>query len=228
MPWTRICFCCTTLSDIILVERCFIGVISDLHTTLCSGMPGHHNSLKSAGSSEKDAASEGTASALSPPPAVSLKNKRKRNDVEDFGTSKAEEVDPSCQKATYDPYLESLVSSDDEEEVPTVDVAPRTSTSHTLVVSETPVEGEESSPPRQNVATTTPPSSPLAPSPKSTRVEMIVEPTPQLGGSSNPLLDDPMIKELVRIGSQFIGYREYASRTEEKLAEANKLANTLA
>nr|XP_051221549.1 uncharacterized protein LOC127339774 [Lolium perenne] len=36
-----------------------------------------------------------------------------------------------------------------------------------------------------------------------------------------------MIKELVRIGSQFIGYREYASRTEEKLAEANKLADTL-
>ncbi|XP_071680603.1 uncharacterized protein [Lolium perenne] len=37
-----------------------------------------------------------------------------------------------------------------------------------------------------------------------------------------------MIKDLIRIGSQFIGYREYASRTEEKLAEANKLADTLA
>ncbi|KAK1643684.1 hypothetical protein QYE76_061489 [Lolium multiflorum] len=186
------------------------------------------NSLKSAGSSEKDAASEGTRRHLSPPPAVSPKNKRKRNDVEDSGTSKAEEVDPSHQKATYDPYLESLVSSDDEEEVPTLDVAPRTSTSHTLIVSETPVEGEESSPPQQNIVTTTPPSSPLAPSPKRTRVETIVEPTPQLGSPSNPLLDDPMIKELVRIGSQFIGYREYASRTEEKLAEANKLADTLA
>ncbi|KAK1693596.1 hypothetical protein QYE76_010293 [Lolium multiflorum] len=186
------------------------------------------DSLKSAGSSEKDGASEGTASAQSPPPAVSPRNKRKRNDVEDSGTSKAEEVDPSRQKATYDPYLASLVSSDDEEEVPTRDVAPRTSTSHTLLVSETPVEGEESSPPQQNVVTTTPPSSPLAPSPKRTRVETIVEPAPQLGSSSTPLLDDPMIKELVRIGSQFIGYREYASRTEEKLAEANKLADTLA
>ncbi|KAK1619359.1 hypothetical protein QYE76_024876 [Lolium multiflorum] len=186
------------------------------------------DSLKSAGSSEKDGASEGTASAQSPPPAVSPKNKRKRNDVEDSGTSKAEEVDPSHQKATYDPYLASLVSSDDEEEVPTRDVAPRTSTSHTLLVSETPIEGEESSPPQQNVVTTTPPSSPLAPSPKRTRVETIVEPAPQLGSSSNPLLDDPMIKELVRIGSQFIGYREYASRTEEKLAEANRLADTLA
>ncbi|KAK1667923.1 hypothetical protein QYE76_056082 [Lolium multiflorum] len=180
------------------------------------------DSRKSAGSSE------GTASALSPPPAVSPKGKRKRNDVEDSGTSKAEEVDPSRQKATYDPYLASLVSSDDEEEVPTRDVAPRTSTSHTLLVSETLVEGEESSPPQQNVVTTTPPSSPLAPSPKRTRIETIIEPAPQLGSSSTPLLDDPMIKELIRIGSQFIGYREYASRTEEKLAEANKLADTLA
>ncbi|KAK1661068.1 hypothetical protein QYE76_049227 [Lolium multiflorum] len=106
------------------------------------------DSRKSAGNSE------GTSSAQSPPPAVSPKGKRKRNDVEDSGTSKAEEVDPSHQKATYDPYLESLVSSDDEEE--------------------------------------------------------------------------PMIKELIRIGSQFIGYREYANRAEEKLAEANKRADALA
>ncbi|KAK1678533.1 hypothetical protein QYE76_039381 [Lolium multiflorum] len=180
------------------------------------------DSQKSAGSSE------GTASAQSPPPAVSPRNKRKRDEVEDSGTSKAEEVVPSRQKAAYDPYLESLISSDDEEEVPAVDVAARTSTSHTLVVSETPVEGEESSPPQQNVGAPTPPSSPLVPSPKRTRVETIPEPTLQLGSSSSPLLDDPMIKELVRIGAQFIGYREYASKTEEKLAEANKLVDTLA
>ncbi|KAK1615247.1 hypothetical protein QYE76_020764 [Lolium multiflorum] len=36
----------------------------------------------------------------------------------------------------------------------------------------------------------------------------------------------PMIKDLIRIGSQFIGYREYA-RTEEKLAEANNRADAL-
>ncbi|KAK1628419.1 hypothetical protein QYE76_002734 [Lolium multiflorum] len=180
------------------------------------------DSQKSAGSSE------GTASAQSPPPAVSPKGKRKRKGVEDSGTSKAEEVDPSHKKATYDPYLASLISSDDEEEVPTRDVAPRTSASHTLVVSETPIDGEESSPPQQNVVTTTPPSSPLAPSPKRTRVETIIEPTPPLGSSSHSLLDDPMIKELIRIGSQFIGYREYANKIEEKLAEANRLADTLA
>ncbi|KAK1666835.1 hypothetical protein QYE76_054994 [Lolium multiflorum] len=117
---------------------------------------------------------------------------------------------------------------DDEEEVPVTDVAPRTSTSRTVLVSDTLVEGDETSPPQQNVVTTTPPSSPLAPSPKRARVEKIVEPAPQLGSSSTLLFDDPMIKELLRIGSQFIGYREYAARAEEKLAEANERAETLA
>ncbi|KAK1642099.1 hypothetical protein QYE76_059904 [Lolium multiflorum] len=46
--------------------------------------------------------------------------------------------------------------------------------------------------------------------------------------SSTLLLDDPMIKDLLRIGSQFIGYREYANRAEEKLAEANERADALA
>ncbi|KAK1679435.1 hypothetical protein QYE76_040283 [Lolium multiflorum] len=173
----------------------------------------------------KEGASEAT-SAQSPPPAVSPKNKRKRNDAEDSGTSKPEEVVPSRQKAAYDPYLETLISSDDEEEVPAPDVAARTSTSHTLVASETPVEGEET--PQQNVGTATPPSSPLVPSPKRARIETIPEPTLQLSSSSNPLLDDPTIKELLRIGAQFIGYREYASKAEEKLAEVNERANTLA
>ncbi|KAK1606853.1 hypothetical protein QYE76_030526 [Lolium multiflorum] len=186
------------------------------------------DSRKSAGSDEKEAASEATASAQSPPPAVSPKNKRKRNDVEDSDTSKPEEAVPSRQKAGYDPYLETLISSDDEEEVPASDVAARTSTSHTLVASETPVEGEETSPPQQNVGAATPPSSPLVPSPKRARIETIPEPTLQLSSSSNPLLDDPMMKELFRIGAQFIGYRDYASKTEEKLAEVNERANTLA
>ncbi|KAK1632283.1 hypothetical protein QYE76_006598 [Lolium multiflorum] len=185
-------------------------------------------SHKSAASHEKEVESEASESTQSLPPAVSPRNKRKRNDAEDSGTSKAEKVVPSHPKAAYDPYIESLVSSDDEEEVPTVDVAPRTSTSYTVLASDTLVEGEESSPPQQNVVTTTPPASPLAPSPKRTRIETSLEPAPQLGSSSTLLLDDPMIKELLRIGSQFIGYREYASRAEEKLAEANKRADALA
>ncbi|KAK1617237.1 hypothetical protein QYE76_022754 [Lolium multiflorum] len=57
--------------------------------------------------------------------AVSPRNKRKRNDAEDSGTSNAEAV-PSRQKAAYDPYLATLISSDDEEEVPTADVTART------------------------------------------------------------------------------------------------------
>ncbi|KAK1649846.1 hypothetical protein QYE76_067651 [Lolium multiflorum] len=185
-------------------------------------------SRKSAGSSEKEAESEGTTSAHSPPPAVSPKNKRKRTDVEDSGTSKAEEAAPSRRKAAFDPYLEALVSSDDEEEIPAIDATARTSTSHTLVVSEVQIEGEESSPPQQNTDAPTPPASPLVPSPKRARVESIIQPTLQLGSSSTPLLDDPLIKEFIRFGAQFVGYRDYASKAEEKLAEANERAITLA
>ncbi|KAK1595405.1 hypothetical protein QYE76_016896 [Lolium multiflorum] len=193
-----------------------------------NALPKDHPNLVSLPPLPEEDVSEATASAQSPPPAVSPRNKRKRNDAEDSGTSKAEEAVPSRQKAAYDPYLETLISSDDEEEVPTADVAARTSTSHTLVASETPVEGEETSPPRQNVGAATPPSSPLVPSPKRARVETIPELTLQSSSSSNPLLDDPMIKELLRIGAQFVGYRDYASKTEEKLAEANERADTLA
>ncbi|KAK1651732.1 hypothetical protein QYE76_069537 [Lolium multiflorum] len=125
-----------------------MGIITDDNQEVPSFVNDPVDSRKSAGSSED------TTSVQSPPPAVSPQRKRKRNDVEDSGTSKAEEVVPSHPKATYDPYVASLVSSDDEEE--------------------------------------------------------------------------PMIKDLIRIGSQFIGYREYASRAEEKLAEANKRADSLA
>ncbi|KAK1629330.1 hypothetical protein QYE76_003645 [Lolium multiflorum] len=164
------------------------GLLSPMITQMPPPLQMNRESRRSAGSDEKEDVSEATASAQSLPPAVSPRNKRKRDDVEDSGTSKVDEAVPSHQKAGYDPYLESLISSDDEEEVPTAIVAARTSTSHTLVASEMPVEGEETSPPRQN----------------------------------------PMIKELLRIGAQFVGYRDYASKTEEKLAEANERADTLA
>ncbi|KAK1604246.1 hypothetical protein QYE76_027919 [Lolium multiflorum] len=191
-----------------------------------SSIPGSEvaGSHKSAASHEVE--SEASESTQSLPPAVSPRNKRKRTDGEDSGTSKAEEVAPSHPKAAYDPYVESLVSSDEEEEVPRRGSSDKHVT--TVLASDTLVEEEETSPPQQNVVTPTPPSSPLVPSPKRARVEMIIEPPPQLSSSSSQLLDDPMIKDLIRIGSQFIGYREYASRTEEKLAEANKRADALA
>ncbi|KAK1647729.1 hypothetical protein QYE76_065534 [Lolium multiflorum] len=125
------------------------AVISDDNQDAPSFANEPAESRKSAGSDEKEDASEATASAQSPPPAVSPKNKRKRNDAEDSGTSKPEEAVPSRQKAAYDPYLETLISS-------------------------------------------------------------------------------LRSKELLRIGAQFIGYRDYASKTEEKLAEVNERANTLA
>ncbi|KAK1646956.1 hypothetical protein QYE76_064761 [Lolium multiflorum] len=121
---------------------------SSLHESEVAG------SHKSAASHEKEVESEASESTQSLPPAVSPKNKRKRDDAEASGTSKPEETDPSSQKAAYDPYLETLISSDEEEE--------------------------------------------------------------------------PLIKDLLRIGTQFVGYREYASKAEEKLAEANERANTLA
>ncbi|KAK1616263.1 hypothetical protein QYE76_021780 [Lolium multiflorum] len=102
------------------------AVISDDNQDTPSFANEPAESRKSAGSDEKEEASEATASAQSPPPAVSPRNKRKRNDAEDSGTSNAEEAVPSRQKAAYDPYLETLISSDDEEEVPTADVAART------------------------------------------------------------------------------------------------------
>ncbi|KAK1608845.1 hypothetical protein QYE76_032518 [Lolium multiflorum] len=46
--------------------------------------------------------------------------------------------------------------------------------------------------------------------------------------SATHALPKPVIKDLLRIGAQFVGYREYASKTEKKLAEANDRANTLA
>ncbi|KAK1645195.1 hypothetical protein QYE76_063000 [Lolium multiflorum] len=133
------------------------AVISDDNPDAPSFTNEPAESRRSAGSDEKEDVSEATASAQSLPPAVSPRNKRKRDDVEDSGTSKVDEAVPSHQKAGYDPYLESIISS-----------------------------------------------------------------------SSNPLLDDPMIKELLRIGAQFVGYRDYASKTEEKLIEANERADTLA
>ncbi|KAK1643820.1 hypothetical protein QYE76_061625 [Lolium multiflorum] len=46
--------------------------------------------------------------------------------------------------------------------------------------------------------------------------------------SATHALPKPVIKDLLRIGAQFVGYREYANKAEEKLAEANDRANTLA
>ncbi|KAK1642723.1 hypothetical protein QYE76_060528 [Lolium multiflorum] len=63
-------------------------------------------SHKSAASAE----SEATASTHSLPHA-SPRMKRKRDEVKDSGTSKAEEAEPSDRKAAFNPYTDALVSS---------------------------------------------------------------------------------------------------------------------
>ncbi|KAK1698999.1 hypothetical protein QYE76_015696 [Lolium multiflorum] len=185
-------------------------------------------SHKSTASSEKEAESEATASTHSLPPAVSPRNKRKRGEVEDFGTSKAEEAGPSDRKAAFNPYEDALVSSGDEEEEQPIDAAARTSTSRTLVVSEAQPDGDETSPPQQNIEHSTPPASPRAPSPKRARVEPSKEPILFPGSSSTPSLDDPLMKEFIRLGTQFVGYRDNTKKLEGDLAESNKRADALA
>ncbi|KAK1643232.1 hypothetical protein QYE76_061037 [Lolium multiflorum] len=181
-------------------------------------------SQKSAASSEKEAESEATASTRSLPSAVSPRNKRKRDEIADSGASKAEEAGPSERKAAFNPYDDALVSSGDEEEEQPIDTTARTSTTRTLVVSEAQPDGDETSPPQQNIEHPTPPASPRAPSPKRARVE----PTKVLallpGSSTTPSLDD----EFIRLGTQFVGYRDCAKKAEENLVEANKRADSLA
>ncbi|KAK1686227.1 hypothetical protein QYE76_047075 [Lolium multiflorum] len=45
--------------------------------------------------------------------------------------------------------------------------------------------------------------------------------------STNPL-PEPLMKEFIRLGTQFVGYRDYAKKAEENLVEANKRADALA
>ena len=72
-------------------------------------------SHKSAASSEKDTESEASESVRSPPSAISPKNKRKRDEVEDCGTSKpsgspAEETSPE-EEGGFCPYEDAITSS---------------------------------------------------------------------------------------------------------------------
>ncbi|KAK1632582.1 hypothetical protein QYE76_006897 [Lolium multiflorum] len=142
--------------------------------------------------------------------------------------SRAGKTALNAEEETLDLYGAALVSSDDEEEDAPIDETARTSTSRTLVVSEARPDGDETSPPPQNLEHPKPAESPQAPSPKRARVETTKEPTILAGCSSTSLMEEPFMKELVRFGTQFIGYRDYAGELEEKLAEANKRADALA
>ncbi|KAM0868448.1 hypothetical protein ACQ4PT_041307 [Festuca glaucescens] len=196
-------------------------------------------SQKSAGSSGKDSESEqpsDSAHSVSPPPAASPdKRKRKRNaDEEDSGASKlsepvAEGSSPEEQEV-FDLYTATgAVSSDDEEDLePETHGPANTSTSNTLVLSEDRRVALETSPP----AHVDPEASSLAPSPrapkKRARTGAAGKQELAAGSISTPLLDDPLMKEMVDLGSRFIGFRDEAASLREALRRAEERANDLA
>ncbi|KAK1666749.1 hypothetical protein QYE76_054908 [Lolium multiflorum] len=118
--------------------------------------------------------------------------------------------------------------SGDEEENPIVNVTAHTSTSHTLVLSETRLATEETSPPQRDTGDLTPPCSPRASSPKRARIEPVEGSNLLPGSLSASTLDDPLMQEFIRLGNQFIGYRDHANSLKEALAKANKRSDNLA
>jgi hypothetical protein len=128
--------------------------------------------------------------------------------------------------------------SGDKEEDPPVNATALTSTSRTFVLSETLHTADETSPPQQDIGHPTPVGSPRAPSPKKVRIELGKESSLLTGSSATPPMDDvrtltillfvvepfsdvdlplhvifqPLMKEFIRLGTQFIGYRDYADK----------------
>ncbi|KAK1610891.1 hypothetical protein QYE76_034564 [Lolium multiflorum] len=104
----------------------------------------------------------------------------------------------------------------DEEEVePEAHGPANTSTSNTLVLFEdrriVPV------PPQDDPEASTPVPSPRAPKPKKAKTGAAGKQEIATGSMSAPLLEDPLIKELVNLGSQFIGFRKEAATLREAL-----------
>ncbi|KAK1694232.1 hypothetical protein QYE76_010929 [Lolium multiflorum] len=194
-------------------------------------------STKSAASSEKGTDSEPSESGrtTSPPPAVSPRNERKRDDCKDSGTSKpagspAEEKSPE-EEGTFCPYEDAgSVSStgEGEEEGPTILGTAPTSTSNTVVLSEENRTAADSSPPRQQIMnTSTPSSSPRAPSPKRIKTGAGDEQMLIMGSSSTPMLNDLLMDRFIRLGSQSIGFRNEANTLKASLQQAEEHAEAL-
>ncbi|KAM0914136.1 hypothetical protein ACQ4PT_011688 [Festuca glaucescens] len=185
-------------------------------------------SEKSAGSSDKVSESghaSGSSQTDSVPPAVSPpKRKRQRTpDEEGSGESKlsrpaAEESSPE-EQAEFDPFASAAVVSSDDEEPLGFDT-PRpanTSTSHTLVLSEDPKVAPEPS---------DPPHSPR-PLKKKSRTGSAGKEVIATGSLLTPLLDNPVMKEMMDIGSRFIGFHDEADSLRKALHLAEKRANEL-
>ncbi|KAK1682439.1 hypothetical protein QYE76_043287 [Lolium multiflorum] len=186
-------------------------------------------SQKYSGSSKKETELEQhseSSHSISPPLAISPDGrKRKRDNVEDSSASKpiepaAEESSPE-EESAFDPFADAgAVSSSDEgaeeEELAAHGTTP-TSTSNTLVLSkEHRTDAETSPPPQHNPKAPTPVPIPRAPLAKKARTGAGSTQELAIGSTSSPLLDDPLMKELVNLGSQFIGFRNEAASLRER------------
>ncbi|KAK1667240.1 hypothetical protein QYE76_055399 [Lolium multiflorum] len=184
---------------------------------------------------KKDTETEAYESVRSPPSAVSSKNKRKRGETEDSGSSKPAEPAPEESspedEGNFDPYDDAgSVSSGEkeEEEGPAILGTAPTSTSNTVVLSEENRAAADSSPPPQQIVdTSTPPSIPRAPSPKILKTGAGDEQTLILGSSSTPMMNDPLMDQFIRIGSQSIGFRNEAHTLKASLQRAEECAEAL-
>jgi hypothetical protein len=96
-----------------------------------------------------------------------------------------------------------FMDSGEEEEEPAANVTAPTSTSQTLVLSETRRLAEETSPPPQDLEMLTPAASPRAPSPKRARVELGEGQGLLAGSSTIPSLDDVSIFAAILFSVEF-------------------------
>ncbi|KAK1607236.1 hypothetical protein QYE76_030909 [Lolium multiflorum] len=199
------------------------AVVTDDNQGTCRPESGVGGSQKSAASLEKENEIEVTSSTRSSLPAASPKGKRKRDETIDSGaskadTSRAEKTAPDAGKKALDLYDAALISSGDEEEDAPIDATARTSTSRTLVVSEAHPDGDETSPPQQNLEHPTPAVSPQASSEESQGgINQGTNHTSWL------FLDSFHGRELIRFGTQFIGYRDCAAKLEGRTNQEYEL-----
>ncbi|KAK1618841.1 hypothetical protein QYE76_024358 [Lolium multiflorum] len=179
-------------------------------------------SHKSAASSEKEVDSDATELTHSLPSAVSPGKKEKGMKLPTLAPPRPANLLPKKLFPKKKGQLSTLTMmplsarNGDEEENPSIDVTARTSTPRTLVTSEARPDVDETSPPHQDVGNPTPVVSPRAPSPKRARIELGKESSLLTCCSATPSMDDPLMKEFIRLGTQFIGYRDHAKRLEGK------------
>ncbi|KAK1616616.1 hypothetical protein QYE76_022133 [Lolium multiflorum] len=141
--------------------------------------------------------------------------------------SKNHEVPSSCR---VEPFSgdHALPKADEEEVEPDAHGPAHTSTSNTLVLSEDcRVVPEASPPPQYDPEASSPVPNPRAPKLKKAKTRAAGKQELATGSMSARLLDDPLMKELVNLGSQFTGFRDEAATLREALRRAEERADDL-